>query len=208
MNLEKLQVAQQDFLLAYPDGFSDPKMVEIGKKHKVDKMTEFAQETLAPHCFSNPTKILQDWQKLVSRSSMVSMFEKPKFKDMINDLSADQQQQLSQGLYEFLHGDQQLGFEMQLPVFEHYKLAKWALMTIASAYYHPTTEVFVKPTTAKGVIKFFELPDVIYKAKPSWAFYQAYRQHILTMASYVDNNLNPNTAAFCGFLMMSLPSAK
>lgn len=205
MNLEKLQIAQQDFLLAYPEGFESPKMIEVGKKHKMGKMIEFSQEAFTKTAFNHPEKVLELWQKLVSRSSMVSMFEKPKFKDMINDLSQTQKEQLCRGLYEFLHGEQEVGFNLQLEILSYYKLAKWALISIVPAYYHPQTEVFIKPTTAKGVIKHFELQNLTYKAKPSWAFYQEYRKQILTMRNFVDASLAPNTAAFCGFLMMNLP---
>ena len=205
MNLEKLQIAQQDFLLAFPEGFQHPKMLEVGKKHKMDKMIEFAQEVFNKPAFNQTDKILENWVKLVSRSSMVSMFEKPRFKEMVNDLSAQEREQLADGLYEFLYGDQQRGFEQQLDILIHYKLAKWSLISIAPAYVSPQKEVFVKPTTAKGVIKYFDLQGVEYKAKPSWAFYQEYRKQILVMSDFVDSGLKPNTAAFCGFLMMSLP---
>ena len=205
MNLEKLQIAQQDFLLAFPEGFQHPKMLEVGKKHKMDKMIEFAQDAFTKIAFNQTDKILDNWVKLVSRSSMVSMFEKPRFKDMVNDLSAQEREQLAGGLYEFLYGDQQQGFEQQLDILAHYKLAKWSLISIAPAYISPQQEVFVKPTTAKGVIKHFDLQGLEYKAKPSWAFYQEYRKQILAMSDFVDSGLKPNTAAFCGFLMMSLP---
>lgn len=205
MNLEKLQIAQQDFLLAYPEGFQHPKMLEVGKKHKMDAMIEFADEVLSKSAFNQTDRVLENWVKLVSRSSMVSMFEKPKFKDMVNDLSAREREQLAGGLYEFLYGDQAYGFEQQLEVLSQYKLAKWSLISIAPAYASPQDEVFVKPTTAKGVISHFGLQGLVYKAKPSWAFYQEYRKQILTMSDFVDVSLKPNTAAFCGFLMMSLP---
>ena len=204
MNLEKLQIAQQDFLLAFPEGFQHPKMLEVGKKHKMDKMIEFAQEVFNKPAFNQTDKILENWVKLVSRSSMVSMFEKPRFKEMVNDLSAKERELLADGLYEFLFGDQQRGFELQLDVLTQYKLAKWSLISIAPAYVSPQKEVFVKPTTAKGVIKHFDLHGVEYKAKPSWAFYQAYRKQILVMSDFVDSGLKPNTAAFCGCLRMSL----
>lgn len=205
MNLEKLQIAQQDFLLAFPAGFQDPKLQEVGKKHKMDKMIDFALAIFAKPNFNQTEKVLEDWVKLVSRSSMISMFEKPKFKDMIHDLSFREREQFAGGIYDFLYGDQQAGFEQQLQILEHYKLAKWSLISIAPAYCKPESEVFVKPTTAKGIIKHFELNDLNYKAKPSWDFYLEYRRQILIMADFVDTDLKPNTAAFCGFLMMSLP---
>lgn len=205
MNLEKLQIAQQDFMLAFPGGFANPKMIEVGKKHKVDAMTAFTQESFDVVAFNQPERVLEHWIKVVSRSSMVSLFEKPKFKDMINSLSTVEKEQMSDGLKHMLHGDQQQGFEQQLEILTHYKLAKWSLITIVPAYFAPQKEVFVKPTTAKGVIQFFELQNLSYKPKPSWSFYQEYRKQIVQMSGFVDPSLTPNTAAFCGFLMMSLP---
>lgn len=84
------------------------------------------------------------------------------------------------------------------------KLAKWSLVTAIPYYYHPDREVFVKPTTAKGVIATFGLAVPPYNARPSWAFYEAYRAQILAMRDLVDASLKPNNAAFCGFLRSTM----
>ena len=76
---------------------------------------------------------------------------------------------------------------------------------IITNYVHPDAEVFVKPPTAKGVIEHFKLQGLQYKPRPSWEFYEEYRQKILAMRARVDDFIAPNNAAFCGFLMMSLP---
>ncbi len=73
-------------------------------------------------------------------------------------------------------------------------------------YFRPQIEVFVKPTTAKGVIKFFELESLQYKPTPTWAFYEEYRAVINAMKSKADACLAPSNAAFTEFLMMSLES--
>jgi hypothetical protein len=62
----------------------------------------------------------------------------------------------------------------------------------------------VKPTTAKGIIRKLELDHLIYNPRPSWAFYEAYRETINEMKTRVHPSLSPNNAAFTGFLMMSL----
>jgi RecG-like helicase len=207
MNLEKLQIAQQDFLRVYPQGFQDEKMLELSKKHRVDKMTDFVLDVFSRDQFNIPANILENWAKTVSRSSMVSTFEKPKFKNMLNDLSAHEKELMINGLYEQLHGDAEAGFNAQLDILKQYKLAKWSLISVVPAYFKPQEEVFIKPTTAKGVIKHFELPNLTYKATPSWEFYCEYRQQVLSMMNFVDKQLAPNTPAFCGFLMMSLPGS-
>lgn len=73
------------------------------------------------------------------------------------------------------------------------------------ACYRLQDEVFIKPTTAKGVIAHFELEGLDYKPTPSWDFYQRYRDARLEMKQYVDPSLSPNNPAFSGFLMMTMP---
>ena len=86
------------------------------------------------------------------------------------------------------------------------KLAKWSLMTICPTYYRPQYEVFVKPTTAIGIIETFELKHLHYKPTPTWAFYNEYRAVINEMKSKVDASLSPYNVAFTGFLMRSTRS--
>jgi hypothetical protein len=77
-------------------------------------------------------------------------------------------------------------------------------LTIIPAYSAPSKEVFVKPTTAKGVIKHSEVEDLLYKPAAIWAFYTAYRMLINRSKKKVDKRLSPSNAAFSGFLMMSI----
>lgn len=204
MNLQKLKEAEGFFLRKYPGGFAHPDMLAIGKKHKMEQMIAFAQENFKKSKFKDTSTILENMVKLVSRSSMVSMFEKPKFRDLVATLSPAERHDLVKGLKNFLHGDQQLGFELMVEVLKPYKLAKWSLITIIPNYYFPDTEVFVKPTTAKGVIQYFELENLTYKPTPTWDFYNKYRETILEMKEHIDDSLLTSNAAFCGFLMMSI----
>jgi len=204
MNIKKLQQAEALFLQKYPNGFMHPEMEAIGKKHKMAQTITLAQESFVESNFDNVQELAEAMIKLVSRASMVSMFEKPKFRDFVRSLSSRELKPLTNGLKDFLHGDQRYGFESMLSVLKPAKLAKWSLLTIIPNYYFPDDEVFVKPTTAKGVIKHFELSDLEYKPTPTWDFYQRYRTTILEMKEQVIDTLAPNNAAFCGFLMMSM----
>jgi hypothetical protein len=38
MNIERLKEAENTFLNMYPEGFNDPEMVKVGKKHRMDNM--------------------------------------------------------------------------------------------------------------------------------------------------------------------------
>ena len=204
MNLERLYTAQTVFLDRYPGGFAHPDMVEIGKKHRVDKIAEQTQSLLAKPVFKSQAQALENIVKTVTRSSMVSMFEKPKFRDYVNGLSRDDRGSLSEGFRKMLHGNQEKGFNEVLDILIEGKLAKWSLMTICNLYMHPEVDVFVKPTTTKRVISYLELEDVVYKPRPSWEFYARYRDIINDLKGMVDPSLGPNNAAFTGFLMVTL----
>ena len=204
MNLKKLKLAEEAFFNRYPGGFDNPEMIEIGKKHKMDKMIEFAQDGFVKRNFKLPDLIVENIIKVISRSSMVSVFEKPKFRDFVHSLPPKDKKLLASGLEELLHGNEQKGFDTMLEILKSGKLAKWSLMTICQTYYRPQVEVFVKPTTAKGVIDYFEVENIQYKPTPSWAFYDEYRAMINEMKSKVDLSLSPYNAAFSGFLMISM----
>lgn len=203
MNLKKLKQAEKDFMQQYPGGFENPEMVAIGKKHKVEKMVEYVQENFQIKNFKNIELCLDHLIKVVSRSSMISVFEKPKFRDYVLSLNDKDEKKLLTGLKQVFHGNEQKGFELMLEVLVEGKLARWSIMTIAQAYFRPSEEVFVKPTTTKSIITYFELEGLTYKPRPTWEFYQEYRSQIIKMKSKVSKKLQPNNAAFCGFLMTS-----
>ncbi len=204
LDAKKLKVLEGDFLMQYPKGFSDPEMLKIGKKHNVVKMTDMTKECFTKQACSNVHVTAENMIKVVSRSSMVSMFEKPKFRDFVRGMDENEKAFLVGALSQILHGKQQLGFEAMVDILKTQKLAKWSLITIIPAYYKPTKEVFVKPTTAKNILKHFEIADPIYKPAPTWDFYKKYRTLINDAKKTVDKNLSPSNAAFSGFLMMTV----
>lgn len=202
MNLKKLKKVEAEFMLRYPGGFQNPEMIAIGKKHPIAKMTVFAHEAFAEEQFTYPDKIVAAMSTGISRSSMVSMFEKPKFRDFTKVMPTTDQEALAEAFYEQLHGNQAAGFEAMVEQLKPIKLAKWTLLTILPLYFRPNHEVFVKPMTTKGIINTLAL-DMQYKPLPSWDFYSAYRDLINEIKGKVDPSLSPNNAAFSGFLMMS-----
>ncbi|MFT5655529.1 MAG: hypothetical protein ACI9XU_001250, partial [Arenicella sp.] len=178
MNLEKLKAAEQRFLELHPQGFSDPSMQLIAKRHRMGKMVEFAQQSFSKECYSHVDQTVANMVKIINRSSMVSMFEKPKFRDFVGRLDQLQRAYMVDALIEFLHGEQYAGFEALVELLLTEKIAKWSLLTIIPTYYAPTKEVFVKPTTAKGVIRYFEVENLAYKPAATWGFYKGYRSLI------------------------------
>ena len=205
MNLIKLKQAEKAFLRRYPGGFDNPEIIATRvKKHKPDQMIALARESFSKEKFIHPDLIVQNMIKVSSRSSIISVFEKPRFRDFANGLSPQEKEFLSTGLEQVLHGDEQTGFEMMLDLMKTYRLAKWSLITVCQTYFYPQRDVFIKPTTVKGVIRYFELENLQYKATPSWTFYQAYRSAFHEMKSRLDPSLSPTNPAFSGFLWMSI----
>jgi hypothetical protein len=204
MNLQKLKQVEEAFFDRYPGGFDNPEMIAIRKVHKLDKMIEMAQESFAKANFKHPDLIVEYLVKIVSRSSLISVFEKPKFRDFARSLPYEARKSLASGLGEFLHGDQQSGFDTMLNILRTGKLAKWSLMTVCPAYYRPQLEVFIKPTTVKGIIQTFELEKLHYHPAPTWDFYEQYRAAINEMKTFVDPSLSRYNIAFSGFMMRSM----
>ena len=204
MDEKKLKRAEKAFLKSYPGGFAHPDFAEmIEKKHKWTKTTAFAKEVLHKDAFRNSKQLCEDFSKLVSRSSMVSMFEKPKFRDYQRSLEAKQRKQLTAALEDLIHGKQKDGFESLIDQLSEHKLAKWTLITLPGAYLRQKKDVFIKPTTTKQVIKAFSL-DLEYHPTPTWNFYRKYRTAINNMRRMVDPSIGPSNAAFTGFLSMAI----
>jgi hypothetical protein len=204
VNRVKLKQAEQEFLQRYPGGFSNLEISAIRKKkHNVDKMIAFAQESLAKRNFKLPNQIVENMAKLIGRSSVISVFEKARFRDFAFGLSSADKKFLSSGLEELLHGREQAGFESVLGWLQSARLGKWSLMTVCQTYYHPQKDVLVKPNTVKNIIAYFELRHLQYKPAPSWAFYAQYRSTLHEMKSNVDASLSPTNAAFSWFLLLS-----
>ncbi len=204
MNLDKLKQAESNFMARYPGGFDDPGMAYIKKKHDVDKLVGFAKDNLGRAAFNQPENLADTILKIVSRSSMVSRFEKPPFKDFINSLNTHEKQSLADAMEKRLYGrNKRQGFEELLGMLTPFKLAKWSVISVVPFYFAPNKEVFVKPTTAKGVLTLLEVEGIEYKPQPTWEFYQGYQKLLGNIKKEVPPTLSPNNAALSGFLMSS-----
>jgi hypothetical protein len=205
MNLKKLKQAEAEFLARYPEGFADPAMAPIMKKHNVGNLTEFAQANLTRTHFNSPTQIADTLVRIVSRSSMVSMFEKPKFRDFVRSLNSHEKEHLAFAFEKRLYGRaKRAGFEETLGMLSPHKIARWSIISVVPFYFAPKKEAFVKPTTAKGIIAYLEVDTMQYKPTPSWEFYRAYVKLLNQVKKEVHPSLSPNYAALSGFLMTAL----
>jgi hypothetical protein len=197
--------AEEAFLQRYPGGFNHPEIIAMrNRKHKPDQMIALAQDSFSKGKFKIPDLIVQNMEKVIRQSSIVSVFEKLRFRDFVHGLPPGPRYLLANSLEELLYGSEQTGFERILDVLKEGKMAKWTLMTVCQTYFHPHRDVFIKPTTVKGVIEYFELENLHYRPMPSWNFYRAYRAAFLEMKCMVDPSLAPTNPVFSGFLLMSV----
>ena len=98
----EMMVEEALFLQMYPKGFEDEGLREVSKKHNVVKLSEFAATALAKKRFAMPGAVLDDIVKIVTRSSMISMFEKPRFRDYVTGLSRSDRDYLTEGYRKLL----------------------------------------------------------------------------------------------------------
>ena len=203
MNIERLLEAQAEFLQVYPLGFDDPGIAAIRKKHNVPKLAAFAAEHLSRAHVGNPRAVVNAAATIIARSSMVSRFEKPPFRAFIDAMSSADQDAFAAAMAQRLYGNRRKGFEALVEMLAPHKIAKWAVVSAIPFYVAPKREAFVKPTTAKGIVKLLEASDLVYRPRPDWAFYSGYRDLLAQVRRHVDPSLAPSTAALSGFLMMS-----
>ncbi len=205
MNKAKLLEAQAQFLSRYPEGFADPGMAYIRKKHNVDKLAEFAAQSLVRERFNRPEFIVDAVHKIVSRSSMVSRFEKPRFRDFVKSLNSHEREALANAMELRLYGRaKRRGFEELVGMLAPHGLAKWSVVSVVPFYFAPNKEAFVKPTTAKGIIEQLEVEGLTYQPRPTWEFYRGYVKLLGEIRKEVSPLLAANNAALSGFLMATL----
>jgi hypothetical protein len=204
MNLTKLKEAEASFFTFYPKGFEDEALLPIIKRHNTAKIGQSVRELFAPEKFSRTEEIGESFAKIVSKSSLISLFEKPKVRDMVKQMSMEQEDMFAIGLYELLHANKEKGFEILVDVLSIYKLAKWSIVTLIPYYYARDQAFFIKPTTTKDIIKFFEIEGFTYKPRPTYEFYERYTKVLEEMKSQVSPLIGQDNAGFTGFLMMAM----
>ena len=204
MNLEKLKDIEEEFLFHYPNGFEDERFFPTMKKFDPSKLEEFAKENFKKENFSNPNLVVDAFFKIIQKSVLVSVFDKLKFRDLLASLISYEKDMLSIELYELLHGDKKEGFEGLVEFLDQYKLAKWTVISVVLYYFDRQKEYFIKPTTTKNVIKYFEIKDLVYTSKPNYEFYDSYKKILNEMKKNVHNSLSKDNAGFTGFLRIGM----
>lgn len=202
--LERLKDIEAEFLEQYPKGFRDEHFFPTMKKFKPEKLEEFAKEALKKENFSNPNLVVENFYKVIQKSVMVSLFDKLKLKDALATLNSYEKDMLSIEIYELLYGDKKEGFEGLVEFLGEFRLAKWTIISVVPYYLKRQEEYFIKPTTTKNIIKYFDLEDVIYKPKPSFEFYEKYSKHLDDMKKNVHPSVKFDNAVFTGFLKVAI----
>ena len=103
-----------------------------------------------------------------------------------------------------IHGDERAGFNGMAGMLAMYQSDKWPVVTAFRCYYHPDTDLALKPTTVKNVIAFFELEGLRYTPHPVFDFYDRYRAAVNEMRAKLSPLCGPTGAHFSGFLMMAM----
>ena len=195
---------EEHFFEIYPKGFEDEYFAPLLKRHNVAKLSVFTQKCFTKENFTNPQLVVENMTKVVSKSSMVSLFEKPRFRDALLAMSSERKEMLSIGLEEMLHGSYKKGFNIMLDILIEEKLAKWSLISVIPYYYAPKKHFFIKPTTTKNVLKYFEIEEIVYKPRPSYEFYASYKKILNKFKKEVAKKLGDDNAKFTGFLMLGM----
>ena len=204
MNMKKLKDMEEEFLTFYPTGFEDAKFFPTMKKFNPYKLEAFTRENLKKENFSTPNLIVESFFQIIQKSVLVSLFDKLKFRDMLANLNIYEKDMLSIELFELIHGNQKNGFEGIVEFLSPYNLAKWTIISVVLYYNDRQKEYFIKPTTTKNVLKYFEIKELVYKPTPSFEFYDAYKKVLNGMKKNVHKSLHPDNAAFTGFLRIGM----
>lgn len=204
MYLEKLKALEEEFLYVYPKGFEDAHFFPTMKKFNPQKLEEFAKQNLNKEAFSNPNEVVGSFFKVIQKSVLVSLFDKLKFKDMLASLNSYEKDMLSIEIYELLYGNKKEGFEGLVEFLAQYNLAKWTIISVVPYYLNRQKEYFIKPTTTKSIIRYFEFKDIVYKPRPSYEFYEKYTNYLEKMKSEVSKSLSFDNAAFTGFFRVAI----
>lgn len=167
-------------------------------------MEVFAQEVLCEDALDRELEAMDNITKLISKSSLVSVFEKVKFRNLIQESDDLFKRDIVGAIRVMLHENEETGFTQLVNLLAPYQLAKWPIITVLLTYYRPKQDVFVKPTTVKQIIQVMELEDIHYTSKVNYDFYRTYRSALLDMMQHVNPELSISNGHFSGFLMMTM----
>lgn len=203
----KIGYLEHTFLSRFPNGFYNEEIKKSSKKHNIGKHVDYIHNVCSKENLRLGLSVYNDVIKVVLRSSMVSVFEKMRFRDLMREFDDMEKRLFLESVYQLLHGDEEEGFNDMVNLLLPFKLAKWPIITVWRAYYNIHEDVFVKPTTVKKILKYLEVDDFQYKPKVTYEFYKKYRVFLNSLKQYVEHpSLIISNPAFSGFFMISIES--
>ncbi len=175
------------FFSIYPDGFNDEAMLKAKKKHDDSKIIDFFAN-LTENDFKNkrPETLCEQISKILSKSTMISTFEKITFRNYI--ANKDIQLPFLMSLYNLIYYYNEESFNDFIDALSLLKeernafAAKWPIVTFFT-YYNIEHAFPVKPTTVKKVAKMLNF-DIEYNSRPNFTTYEK----INTMYNNFKNN--------------------
>ncbi|WP_417327240.1 hypothetical protein [Halarcobacter sp.] len=204
MNIEKLKDLEAEFFEEYPKAFEDERLLKLMKKFNPSKLEELSNQYFHKDNFSQPEIVCENFIKIVSKSVVVSFYDKMKLKDAIKDMGMYQKDMFSIALYDLLHGNEKDGYDSFVEILSEYSLAKWTLVSLVPYYMNRKKEYFIKPTTAKNIINYLELKDLKYKPKPSFEFYKGFKKALDEIKKNVPKNLSEENICLTAFLRVAI----
>ena len=194
--LAKVAHCKRKFLRMFPKGFGDRTYIEWEREYKVEtherwqevlNETEFARLMRAGDNAEIAARAIRVEQR--SRHSMIFSFEKMALRDATR--SPDGAEMFAKGLYEFLHGSEELSVRFSrwvdavgsLPR-KQTRVLTWPVLTVFGFIAQPRVHMFLKPNTTRRAAEAYGF-DFHYSSKPSWETYQS----LLAFAQQVRRDL-------------------
>jgi len=206
MNIEKLKELEDSFFEYYPNGFLDEKLVKVGKIFNTPRFTKMAIDSFEIKNFSDIESICQDFFNILLKSPLISFYEGSTLRNALKSFTNYEKDMLSIYLQDILYSGYKNSFDDFLELLASKNIAKWQIVTLIPYYFAPNNNYFLKPTTTKNIIKYFELENLKYNPKPSLEFYLNYTKQLENMKKHLRKELRDDNARFTGFLRMALDS--
>ena len=177
------------FLLRFPQGFADEEFKNSAKRHRTsDKIlaiikNDFDVASLQREDTYQINKNIALILKIVTMSSMISVFEKVAFRNYLADSKIHET--FLQALYDLITKKDHESFDNFVCVLNlrkretNKRVATWPLVTFFLLYFDEYHEIFIKPNTIKRLIKLLEF-DVEYVSYPNYETYQKIKEMVET----------------------------
>lgn len=208
MNLEKLKDCEERFFEYYKDGFEDEKLAKTVKLFNTIKFQTLAKNSFALENFSNFEYISQSFFEILLKSPLISFYERDLIKDALKNFTNYEKDMLSiylkDLLYEDLEENIKDSFDELVELIASKNLAKWHILTLIPYYFAPDKNYFLKPSTTRNIVKYFELENIKYKPRPSFEFYKDYTKNLQKMKNIVNPILRDDNGRFTGFLRLAM----